>query len=68
MRVLARCAALVLIPASILMLTATPSSAVADPIALVTCLAGGVGEVTSLIDPTTPGVPAELPAVGCLQP
>ncbi|MFI0453314.1 hypothetical protein [Actinomadura sp. 6N118] len=68
MRVLARSAALVLVPAAILMLTAAPSSAEVDPSALVTCVAGDVGKVTALIDPSALQVPAEVPVVGCLQP
>jgi hypothetical protein len=32
------------------------------------CLTGSVGEVTHLVDPSAPGVPAEVPAVNCLAP
>ncbi|GHH07111.1 hypothetical protein [Streptomyces lanatus] len=44
---------------------AAPASAVVDPAALVTCLAS---DVTGLVDPSAPGVPAEIPGVGCLAP
>ncbi|MET7331453.1 hypothetical protein [Nonomuraea sp. NPDC005650] len=50
------------------LLAAPASYAVVDPLALVPCLAEAGAGVTTLVDPAAPGVPAELPAVGCLQP
>ncbi|GHC44828.1 hypothetical protein [Streptomyces cinnamoneus] len=44
---------------------ATPANAVPDPVATVTC---AVQDVTGLVDPAGPGLPAEIPAVGCLAP
>ncbi|GGR76558.1 hypothetical protein GCM10010252_13920 [Streptomyces aureoverticillatus] len=44
---------------------AAPASAVPDPVATVDC---AVTEVTGLVDPANLGVPAEIPATGCLAP
>ncbi|MFD0417527.1 hypothetical protein [Streptomyces sp. NPDC127108] len=44
---------------------AAPASAVPDPVATVDC---AVQEVTGLVDVANPGVPAEVPATGCLAP
>ncbi|MFI8932148.1 hypothetical protein ACIG3E_31325 [Streptomyces sp. NPDC053474] len=44
---------------------AGPASAVPDPVATVDC---AVQEVTGLVDLANPGVPAEVPATGCLAP
>ncbi|MVO84482.1 hypothetical protein GPA10_06755 [Streptomyces sp. p1417] len=44
---------------------AAPASAVPDPVATVDC---AVQEVTGLVDPAGLGVPAEIPATGCLAP
>ncbi len=43
----------------------TPALAVPDPVATVDC---AVTEVTGLVDLASPGVPAEIPATGCLAP
>ncbi|KUF14771.1 hypothetical protein [Streptomyces silvensis] len=44
---------------------AAPASAVPDPVATVDC---AVQEVAGLADLASPGVPAEVPATGCLAP
>ncbi|MFD5701285.1 hypothetical protein [Streptomyces lasiicapitis] len=44
---------------------AAPASAVPDPVATIDC---AVADVTGLVDPANLGVPAELPATGCLAP
>ncbi|MEV6959424.1 hypothetical protein AB0M97_09505 [Streptomyces sp. NPDC051207] len=44
---------------------ASPAGAVPDPVATVDC---AVAEVTGLVDPAGPGVPAEVPVTGCLAP
>lgn len=41
---------------------------VVDPVQTIDCLTQSVGDVTSLVDPSAPGIPAELPVVGCLDP
>ncbi|MFI7129978.1 hypothetical protein ACIBQ1_30070 [Nonomuraea sp. NPDC050153] len=50
------------------LLAAPASYAVVDPLTLVPCLAEAGAGATALVDPAAPGVPAELPAVSCLQP
>ncbi|EPH41897.1 hypothetical protein ABT390_01290 [Streptomyces aurantiacus] len=47
---------------------AAPASAVPDPVGTVDCLAQAAGDVTSLIDPASPGLPAEVPGTACLAP
>ncbi|GAA2390026.1 hypothetical protein GCM10010255_18320 [Streptomyces coeruleofuscus] len=51
--------------AALLGVLASPASAVPDPVATVDC---AVQEVTGLVDPAGLGVPAEVPATGCLAP
>ncbi|MCD9145706.1 hypothetical protein [Streptomyces albireticuli] len=60
-----RIAAAALVGLGFLGFLATPAVAVPDPVATVDC---AVQEVTSLVDPASPGVPAEIPVVGCLAP
>ncbi|MEQ4719234.1 hypothetical protein [Nonomuraea sp. B19D2] len=50
------------------LLTAPAAYAVVDPLHVIPCLVETGAGVTTLIDPTAPGVPAEVPAVHCLQP
>ncbi|MFC4122449.1 hypothetical protein [Nonomuraea zeae] len=51
------------------LLVAVPAAhAVVDPAVIAECLTASVGDVTHLVDPTAPGVPAEVPAVHCLAP
>ncbi|TJZ57030.1 hypothetical protein FCH28_06025 [Streptomyces piniterrae] len=47
---------------------ASPASAVPDPVGTVTCLTQSVGDVTALVDPANPGIPAEIPGASCLAP
>ncbi|HEX4817289.1 MAG TPA: hypothetical protein VFV66_31495 [Nonomuraea sp.] len=51
-----------------LTLVAAPAQAITDPVHTATCLAGSATEITTLIDPSAPGIPSEIPAVSCLQP
>ncbi|MEU1815710.1 hypothetical protein ABZ543_11005 [Streptomyces roseifaciens] len=60
-----RIAAAVLGAACLLGMSATTATAVPDPAATLTC---AVGDLTSLVDPAAPGVPAEVPALHCLAP
>ncbi|MFF8882636.1 hypothetical protein [Streptomyces flaveolus] len=46
---------------------ATPASAVPDPVAAITCLTQAAGDVTSLVDPSAPSLPSEVPATSCLD-
>ncbi|WP_345579934.1 hypothetical protein [Nonomuraea rosea] len=51
------------------LLAAAPAAhAVVDPAVVAECLTGSVSDLTHLVDPTAPGVPAEVPAVHCLAP
>ncbi|MFD9071150.1 hypothetical protein [Streptomyces lasiicapitis] len=68
MRRIAAVATLALLPLAIAGALADPASAVPDPVATVDCLAQAAGDVTSLVDPASPGVPAEVPGVACLAP
>ncbi|MEV0255352.1 hypothetical protein AB0H82_13995 [Streptomyces sp. NPDC050732] len=63
-----RTAAVILGAVALLGVLAAPASAVPDPVATVDCLAQAAGDVTSLIDPASPGVPAEVPGAACLAP
>ncbi|GAA2274468.1 hypothetical protein GCM10010145_51960 [Streptomyces ruber] len=54
---------------AVLVGAAAPSAgAVPDPATAISCLTGSAGELTGLIDPAAPGLPAELPGVACLAP
>ncbi|KAB8193169.1 hypothetical protein FH608_022965 [Nonomuraea phyllanthi] len=50
------------------LLAAPAAHAVVDPLHVISCLAETGADITTLIDPAAPGVPAEVPAVHCLQP
>ncbi|MCF3120482.1 hypothetical protein IPZ68_12335 [Streptomyces arenae] len=63
-----RSAALVLGTVSLLGALAVPASAVPDPVGTVDCPAQSAGDVTSLVDPASPGVPSEIPGTACLAP
>ncbi|GGX65763.1 hypothetical protein [Streptomyces hiroshimensis] len=60
-----RIAAVVLGTACLLGVSTTTAAAVPDPLAVVGCVAG---DVTGLLDPAAPGVPAEVPVTHCLAP
>ncbi|MFF5127589.1 hypothetical protein ACFY41_11780 [Streptomyces syringium] len=60
-----RIAAVTLGGLALLGVLATPANAVPDPVALVDC---AVQDVTSLVDPASPGLPTEIPGAGCLAP
>lgn len=68
LRPTARLLAVPLLAAAIMTATATSASAVVDPALVISCVGGSVGDITQLIDPAAPGVPAEIPAVHCLAP
>ncbi|MBE1585120.1 hypothetical protein ACFPOI_49520 [Nonomuraea angiospora] len=63
-----RIVAVAAVAAGLTLLSAPASYAVVDPLALVPCLAEAGAGATTLIDPTAPAVPAEVPGVSCLQP
>ncbi|WP_314615718.1 hypothetical protein [Streptomyces stackebrandtii] len=44
---------------------AAPANAVPDPVGTVTCVTESAGDVTSLVDPASPGVLSEVPGEGC---
>jgi hypothetical protein len=51
-----------------LVVAAPTANAVVDPAVVAECLTASVGEVTTVVDPAAPGLPAELPALHCLAP
>ncbi|MFJ2770890.1 hypothetical protein [Streptomyces sp. NPDC087300] len=63
-----RSAVLALMAVSLLGALAAPAAAVPDPVGTVDCLAQSAGDVTSLVDPTSPEVPSEVPGASCLAP
>ncbi|MFE0135458.1 hypothetical protein ACFWY6_28375 [Streptomyces sp. NPDC059037] len=63
-----RSAAVILGAVALMGVLAVPASAVPDPVATVDCVAQSAGDVTSLVDPASPGVPAEVPGAACLAP
>lgn len=63
-----RSAAVILGAVALLGALAVPASAVPDPVATVDCVAQAAGDVTSLVDPASPGVPSEVPGAACLAP
>ncbi|MGW0805864.1 hypothetical protein [Nonomuraea sp. NPDC002799] len=63
-----RFAAAALVAGGLALFAAPAAHAVVDPVAVGTCLAGSAGDITTLIDPSAPGLPAEVPAMGCLHP
>ncbi|MGN9842747.1 hypothetical protein ACTMTI_31945 [Nonomuraea sp. H19] len=50
------------------LLAAPAAHAVVDPVGLPLCAAGAVLEITTVVDPANPGVPAEVPVIHCLHP
>ncbi|MEH6378709.1 hypothetical protein V7793_30880 [Streptomyces sp. KLMMK] len=60
-----RIAAVVLGAACLLGVSTTTAAAAPDPAAALAC---AVGDVTGLVDPAAPGLPAEVPALHCLAP
>ncbi|MEV0118955.1 hypothetical protein AB0H77_37855 [Streptomyces sp. NPDC050844] len=63
-----RSAAVILGAFALMGVLAVPASAVPDPVATVDCVAQSAGDVTSLVDPASPGVPSEVPGTACLAP
>ncbi|MET9550951.1 hypothetical protein ABZY36_37525 [Streptomyces sp. NPDC006627] len=63
-----RTAAVILGAVTLLGVLAGPAAAVPDPVATVDCLTQAVGDITTIIDPTAPGVPTEVPGTTCLAP
>jgi hypothetical protein len=63
-----RIATAAIIAGGLTLFAAPASHAVVDPAGLAMCLADSATGLTTVIDPTAPGVPAELPAVACLHP
>ncbi|MFE6161725.1 hypothetical protein ACFQ7F_22755 [Streptomyces sp. NPDC056486] len=63
-----RSAAVILGAFALLGALAAPASAIPDPVGTVDCLAQAAGDVTSLVDPASPGVPSEVPGTACLAP
>lgn len=47
---------------------ALPAAAIPDPSSVISCLTESVGDLTSLVDPSSLASPTDLPAVGCLTP
>ncbi|NBE97008.1 hypothetical protein FE391_18815 [Nonomuraea sp. KC401] len=64
----ARLLAVTALVAAGLMFAATAAHAVIDPAATLGCLTSNVGELTTLVDPSGPGMTAEIPATHCLAP
>ncbi|GAA3096622.1 MULTISPECIES: hypothetical protein [Nonomuraea] len=68
MHVALRRAAVAAVVAGGLTLLAAPAShAVVDPALVLGCVSTAT-DLTTLIDPAAPGLPAELPLTGCLAP
>ncbi|MGW7273858.1 hypothetical protein ACWGH5_25405 [Streptomyces sp. NPDC054864] len=63
-----RSAAVVLGALALVGVLTVPASAIPDPVGTVDCLAQAAGDVTSLVDPASPGVPSEVPGTACLAP
>ncbi|MGW5739416.1 MULTISPECIES: hypothetical protein [Streptomyces] len=63
-----RSAAVILGAVALLGAVAVPASAVPDPVSTVDCVAQAAGDVTTLVDPASPGLPSEVPGAACLAP
>ncbi|MFI7703642.1 hypothetical protein [Nonomuraea sp. NPDC049480] len=63
-----RIATVAIIAGGLTLFAAPVSHAVVDPANLALCLADSATGVTTFVDPTAPGVPHELPALGCFHP
>ncbi|WP_409240380.1 hypothetical protein [Streptomyces sp. PA5.6] len=63
-----RSAAVIFGAVMLLGVLAVPASAVPDPVTTVDCLTQAAGDVTSLVDPASLGVPSEVPGAACLAP
>lgn len=63
-----RSAAVILGAVALLGVLAVPASAIPDPVGTVDCVAQAAGDVTSLVDPASPGLPSEVPGAACLAP
>ncbi|TDC06863.1 hypothetical protein E1267_15210 [Nonomuraea longispora] len=57
-----------LVAAGLMFATTTTAHAVIDPVAALGCLTSNVGELTTLVDPSGPGMTAEIPTTHCLAP
>lgn len=63
-----RSAAVILGAVALLGAIAVPAVAVPDPVATIDCVTQAAGDVTSLVDPASPGLPSEVPGAACLAP
>ncbi|MFH8488999.1 hypothetical protein [Streptomyces longisporoflavus] len=63
-----RSAAVILGAVALLGALAAPANAIPDPVGTVDCLTQSAGDVTSLVDPASPGLPSEVPGAACLAP
>ncbi|MER5256884.1 MULTISPECIES: hypothetical protein [unclassified Streptomyces] len=63
-----RSAAVILGAVALLGALAVPAGAVPDPVGTVDCVAQAAGDVTTLVDPASLGVPSEVPGAACLAP
>ncbi|MGV9877988.1 hypothetical protein [Streptomyces sp. NPDC003006] len=63
-----RYAAVVLGAVTLLGILAVPANAVPDPAAAIDCLVQAPGDITGIIDPTSPSLPSEIPVTGCVAP
>jgi hypothetical protein len=57
-----------LVAGGLLMAVAPAAHAVVDPITVIGCLTSSAADVGSLVDPSAPGLPTEIPATACLAP
>ncbi|MEV0529237.1 hypothetical protein AB0I66_38035 [Streptomyces sp. NPDC050439] len=63
-----RSAAVILGAVALLGALAVPAGAIPDPVGTVDCVTQAAGDVTSLVDPASPGLPSEVPGAACLAP
>ncbi|MCK2216828.1 hypothetical protein MF672_023975 [Actinomadura sp. ATCC 31491] len=63
-----RAVAAAIIAGGLALLTAPAAQAVVDPFTVGSCLTAAATDITTVVDPSAPGVPAEVPAVSCLHP
>ncbi|MGW6027448.1 hypothetical protein [Streptomyces sp. NPDC055099] len=63
-----RSAAVILGAVALLGAFAMPASAIPDPVGTLDCVTHAAGDVTSLVDPASPGLPSEVPGAACLAP
>jgi hypothetical protein len=63
-----RIAAAAALAGALTVFAAPASHAVVDPVGVIGCLSSSAADLTTLVDPSAPGVPSEVPAVACLAP